>query len=209
MNLLALDPASEVTGFAEMWWRTAPDGSVDLHAEPRLLSAGLIKVTAAKRGLVGRIHQVELSWLMRFGLESSRRIAALGCDIRDLLEDRKPCCVVIEVPSGKAGTGSKNGARSSLATYGHAAGAVRAWAGVTGAHVLPVDERTWTSDAGTSKDGRSSSAATLYPGQYDSTKDTDTYDMADAIMLGRWALKQLATHHFTKDLSECRILNAT
>lgn len=96
--VLSLDPASKITGYC---------------------AADVTNAGGAVIADAGRLT-APANW------PAKRRVRAIGQDAADLVVEHEPAIVLIEIPSGKAGTGSKRGARSSLAVYGMAAGYVAA-----------------------------------------------------------------------------------
>src|SRR5690606_4445834 len=111
-------------------------------------------------------------------------------EVRGLVERVGPGQVVVEVPSGQAGSATRRrAAAGSLGVMGLAQGAV--WA--TCLALLPggtvgVDERAWTRGFGvTAKDRRQYRVASLYPSQYRPDADPGG-DVSDAIALGLWWL---------------------
>lgn len=179
--MLALDPSSSCTGYAVL------EGLLP----GELLEGGLLKPSDSKYVWAGSA-EASLSdvsaWLGSGELAAYRRVIETLEDVRELVERVKPDRVVLEVPSGKVGTGARRGARGSLTTYGMAAGAVwsvcRELAPGIGAAVIPVTERQWTKDAG-SKAKRVALVKSVYGRRYDASAD-DGMDTADAIGLGRW-----------------------
>lgn len=190
--MLAIDPASKKTGYAVLE-SLEPAG---------LLEAGLLVPSSSKRVCAGSAEAGladVAAWFAAGELAACRRVVELLEDVRGLVEAVEPGRVVIEVPSGKVGTGARRGASGSLTTYGMAAGAV--WAccralgtgglkpGPPGYGVVPVTERMWTKDAG-SKAERAALAASVYRGRY-RVADDGGQDVADAIGLGRWWLRRV------------------
>jgi hypothetical protein len=134
---------------------------------------------------------------------SMARVSAMIDGLEELIERRQPRAVIVEVPSGKAGTGSRRGASSSLAIYGFGAGrlfeAARELLHYQHAKrhhtdgVFAINERTWTrgyreGNRTLSKAARQQLIAAIYPTYAASTataRDTGG-DVADAIGLGRW-----------------------
>ncbi len=181
-RVLALDPSTTCIGYALLAGE-APSG---------LLDAGLLKPTERRP----ERNMPDMVWwvLCDRQLRAYRRIYSLLADVRALVNDTKPGEIVVEVPSGKAGTASKRGARASLTTYAAAAGAVlgmlRALEPLHGAIVFPVTERQWAFGGG--KDKRKTRCRVLYGKRYNPEQDKGA-DCADAILLGRWWLGYGAT----------------
>lgn len=158
-RVLAIDPSSTCTGWAVL----------DGLAARQLVQGGLI--TPDRKA------------------PAPRRIEQILGDLDPLITEFHPDRMVVEVPSGKAGTGSRQGAKSSLTIYGMAAGAVWGWClGRFPGRVIDVNERAWTAGAG-SKQERALGVAALYRHQYKIDSDPKL-DLADAIGLGRWYLQQ-------------------
>lgn len=174
MRTLALDAASRVTGYAVL----------DGLAPSAWVEAGTLKGSEAQA--VVALEPAELAaHLSAKPYKHIRRIHSLIDDIEALVAEATPDRIVVEIPSGLAGTASKVGPKA-LATYGLAAGAIYLAArtlrpGAT----FPVTEREWTPGQG-KKDARKFTVATLYPGLYDPAQDTDAGDAADAVLLARW-----------------------
>jgi hypothetical protein len=182
MRVLALDPSSSKTGYALMT-SLLPGGLED---------AGLLVPSSSKRVATGAAEACEAdvaAWFAEGELAACRRMVETFEDVWGLYHALKPDRVVVEVSSGKAGTGSKRGAKSSLAVYGMAAGGV--WSlcrALAPGRVVPVTERMWTRDAG-SKRARAALAASVYAGRYQ-VADDKGFDVADAIGIGRWYLRR-------------------
>ena len=165
-RVLAIDPSSTCTGWAVLDGLNPAD----------LIDGGLIRPDR--------------------GASSLLRIQETVDDVLHLLPEYQPDRLVIEIPSGKAGTGSKRGAKSALAIYGLAVGAV--WQGCRAAFsgpVAAVDERTWIH---ASKERRALAIEAYYPGRYRMSTDKGL-DLADAIGLGRWYLQQATTPRDTEN----------
>ena len=99
-----------------------------------------------------------------------RRVVDTIAEVEGLVAEFEPA-VVVEVPSGKGGAGSRRGATGLLTTYGMAAGAV--WVccrSLLPGRVVPVTERVWTRGLG-SKDRRQARLAGLYAGRYAADQD--------------------------------------
>lgn len=184
MRILSLDPSSTCTGWAVL---------DDLSAAG-LIDGGLIKPGSSKYidpGAPEADRPDLAAWYATPELRSSRRMIATLNDIGPLLGEYQPDRVVVEVPSGKAGSGSKRGAKGSLTTYGMAAGAVWAYClSRLPGKVAAVNERMWTIGQ-KNKQGRAYRHECLYPGKYRSELDKGL-DLSDAIGLGRWYLTQSA-----------------
>lgn len=176
MRLLALDPSSSCTGYAVLEGLLPAD----------LVEGGLLKPSASKRVVgcsVEAGNAALSSWMSRGELGAYRRVVETLEDVRGLVARVEPELVVVEVPSGKVGTGARRGAKGSLTTYGMAAGAV--WSVCRELlPTVPVTERVWTADAG-SKAKRAALALSVYGRRYDAGQDPGG-DTADAIGLGRW-----------------------
>jgi hypothetical protein len=175
--LLAIDPASHVTGYAVLGGLESRD----------LVDAGLLRASEA-------IHQGTDAWLCQPELKACRRILSLASELQTLLAEYagRIFAAAIEIPSGKAGTAAKHGARGSLTTYGLAAGYL--WAELAKAAglkpqarlpVYPITERQWTVDA-PAKHLRRAAMRLVYGGRFNAAAD-DGVDATDAVMIGRWA----------------------
>lgn len=189
MKLLALDPSSSCTGYAVL-----------VGLEPAgLIDAGQCRPSLSKTAL-GELPAWRRAHLWQDELTHVRKIRSICRDVADLIKEHQPGSIVVEIASGKFGSGAKHGARGSLTTYGMAAWAVLAEcerqlpAVAPGADVVPgvaeVTERQWIGGRGpgripSGKDQRQALVQQLYPGRYDPALDTGA-DVADAIMLSRW-----------------------
>ena len=182
MRVLALDPSSTCTGWAVL----------DGLERDELIDGGLIKPSASKfldKAAPEAKHDDLLKWYSQGPLASSRRMIETLGDVLPLFDEYKPDRVAVEVPSGKAGTGSKWGAKGSLTTYGMAAGAVWAYClAIQPGKTVAINERMWTVGQ-TSKQGRAYTHESLYPGRYRANIDPGG-DLSDAIGIGRWYLRQ-------------------
>lgn len=116
------------------------------------------------------------------------RVVAMVDDLVYIVDANLPRHVVIEVPSGRFGTGARNGASSVLALYGFAAGAVwmrmRCLSLLSRMNVHVVNESEWTRSK--PKAQRARVAQLTYP-HLDWSRDTGM-DMADAVGIGLWWL---------------------
>jgi Holliday junction resolvasome RuvABC endonuclease subunit len=181
LNILAIDPASQVTGYAVLAG-LQPD---------ELLDGGLIRASEAS-GLVSD-HQAVCAvadHLRLPELKHYRRCRSIIVEVCRLIGEHEPALIAVEIPSGLVGTGARRGASGSLTTYGLAAGmileaCVSACGGDAG-RVLPVTERQWTARLG-SKRRRQQDIADRYGRRYPTDRDPGG-DLADAIGLGRWAV---------------------
>lgn len=183
--VLSLDPASEITGYA------VTEPTSDLY-RPTLHEAGRLKGSERRMTIADPV----LSQLMNCdAMRAHRRIASICRDVVELMTRWLPAVIVVEVPSGLPGYGSKRGAGASLTTYGCAAGEVLriVSACVTDTAVrmagyqplvVQVTERIWTPFR-KSKAGGQLACQALYPGQY-RPADDEGADISDAIHLGRW-----------------------
>lgn len=174
--VLAIDPSSRCCGYALL-----------AGLEPgELLDAGRIVPSESTAGLRPTLPALA-AWLERPELLAYRRIVSMLGDLAELVHEHRPAWVLVEMPSGRAGTGSRAGAKSSLSIYGAAAGvifeALRHEADPD--RVLPVSERIWTAGQG-DKGRRQQAIAGFYP-QYDAGRDPGG-DVSDAVGLARWWL---------------------
>lgn len=179
MKLLGIDPSSTCTGYAVLTGL----------APHELIDAGRIRPSDAKALWDEVPATVRPHWLGK-DLAAMRRVESMLTDVSSIIAEHTPDLVIVEIPSGKIGTGAKNRARGSLTTYGYAAGVICercrwavSFATPTG-FVVPVTERQWTAGQG-AKDKRQAAIAAHYCGIYDSSRDTGG-DVADAIGLARW-----------------------
>lgn len=130
-----------------------------------------------------------------FGPSSTRdlaldRIDTMIRELRDFVAEFKPRLVLIEIPSGKVGSGQRRGAGASLTIYGFAAGSVYTWCrwNMPGVDVRTVSERAWTNRV--PKAVRARRIAMQFP-QYARAMEHDSGgDAADAIGIGCWFQKQ-------------------
>lgn len=192
MRILALDPSSSCVGYAVL-----------TGLEPaELIDGGLIKPSQAKR-VTADLPPWLSERLRAPSMRAVHGIYAITATIDELIAEHAPATIVVEVPSGKAGTGSRQQrAGGGLTTLGLAAGAVlercRHAATAIDAHdppaVVPVTERQWTSrrsgpGARGPKYQSQAAIAALYRGRYDPAADPGA-DLADAIALARWWLQR-------------------
>lgn len=180
MKLLALDPSSSCTGYAVL-----------VGLEPSaLIDAGQCRPSLSKTAL-GDLPAWRRAHLWQDELTHVRKIRSICRDVADLIQEHEPESIVVEIASGKFGSGAKHGARGSLTTYGMAAWAVLAASErLRPDATVEVTERQWIGGRGpgripSKKEHRQVLVQKLYPGRYDPTLDADA-DVADAIMLGRW-----------------------
>lgn len=173
--ILSLDPSSTCVGYAVL------DG-----LEPNELCAGGLIVPSLAERVLANLAETLQHYLKRHELIAYRRILSLIPEVEALLDEYRPDVTVVEIPSGKFGTGAKHGARGSLTTYGLAVGMViqacnaHAHSGV----VVPVTERQWTAGLG-DKQKRQRAIAAFYRHRYTLKSDAGG-DLADAIGLGSW-----------------------
>jgi hypothetical protein len=176
--ILAFDPSSQAIGYAALKGLGRSD----------LVDGGLLKPSMAKDAL-GDMPAWLHAHLRDKSLAACWRVLSMLQDAADLVEEHQPEVIVVEIPSGKTGTGSRKGAKGSLTTYGFAAGDVYGelrcrWPMIT----APVNERMWTPDRG-GKWLHQVAMDDFYP-QYDRQQDPGA-DTSDAIGLARWWI----THH--------------
>ena len=185
-RILGIDPSSSAVGYA-LLSGLAPQDVID---------AGVLwPESPAKFVKSCRDEMIPLAdRFRRSDLAAVARSLSLAHAIRLLFEELGLIdAVIVEVPSGRAGTGSRRGASSSLASYGLAAGVIlrECKANEIGAEVFPVSEREWIASSG-SKPKRIAHIRNYYP-SYDASKDPGG-DCADAIGLARWGLLNLFTN---------------
>jgi len=179
VKIVGLDPSSRKTGYAVLSGLEPGD----------LIDGGLIRPSLKSSAMPGLLAAAVADMKHYTELAAFRRTLSMIGDIRAVVEEHWPAVCVVEVPSGKAGTGSKRGARGSLTTYGMAAGFIAALCHPLGMHgTLPVSERTWTAGLGGER-RRADLLVVLYQGRYDRATDPGC-DVADAIGVARWALKR-------------------
>jgi len=177
-TIMAIDPSSTCTGYAVLAGLAPQD----------LLDAGRI-VGSSGVSACAWVSPAARDWYGRVELAACVRVASMMRDLSDVLSEWRPETIVVEVPSGKIGTGAKRGARGSLTTYGLAAGAIWEWSrrAIPAGRVLAVTERMWTRSAG-SKRRRQLMVRAIYANRYDRSRDPGG-DVADAVGLGRWFLE--------------------
>jgi hypothetical protein len=178
VKILAIDPGSKVAGYAMM-----------TGLEPgELIECGRLKGRSAEVTDVQYSALVE-SWphLAEPDLKAFWRILSISEEIERIESEFDPDVVVVEITSGKIGTGAKAGARGALTTIGLAAGFL-AGRSDTRRQVIPVTERQWIGRRNP-KRCRMATMATIYP-QQDWAKIDKGGDARDAIALGRWAFRQ-------------------
>ncbi|HMN97406.1 MAG TPA: hypothetical protein PKC90_13105 [Phycisphaerales bacterium] len=111
--------------------------------------------------------------------------------LADLIHHRRVRGVVIEIPSGRVGTGARAGATGHLAIYGMAVGAIRqaclSMLGGAQDQVISVDERTWTRRR--PQRSRIALARAIAPELVH--RSDPGGDLADAVALGAWWSDQL------------------
>lgn len=120
------------------------------------------------------------------------RVRSQCDDLAGLVADYKVTGAVIEITSGRPGTGSRRGARATLGVYGMAVGAMvcELWHLLGRARVTEVDEQTWTHCL--PKEQRRRSIAMQFPHyakEVFAGKDRGG-DVSDAIGLGLWYFMQ-------------------
>lgn len=180
MMLLSLDPASTITGYAVFDGPT-PDN---------LVESGRLVSDAKQPLLPVSTEEPRPEWLAVWYQEQvpaaySRTLHLIRM-VDDLISEIQPTEIVIEVSSGRAGTGSKRGAKSSLAIYGMAVGAIWEACCRRRTIVVPVTERLWTAGQG-DKATRQIEITLCCRDRYNPIKDPGA-DAADAIGLGLWWL---------------------
>lgn len=174
MIVMGLDPSSTIIGYAVLGGLEPGD----------LIAAGLLHPSLA-RELLGHMPTWQRDYLLGAHLPAYRRTLSMIGDVTGLICEYAPARIVVEIPSGKFGTGAKRGARGSLTTYGMAAGmVVQAVADQAGDRCIPVDERTWTAGGG-NKEQRQLGISLVYQPRYKAADDQGG-DVSDAIGLARW-----------------------
>jgi|GEM_PF-1411600 len=178
MLVLGIDPSSNAVGYALLCGLEQND----------IVEAGIIKPSLRNSQVKHQCPEVD-DWIKCDELKAFRRIIALVHDLENLMSGHKPTKVVIEIPSGKIGTGAKLGARGALTTYGFAAGVLYSAASYHHRQhgwPIPVTERQWTAGSGNKKK-RQQALALFYGGRYDPQQDKGG-DASDAIGIARWWL---------------------
>jgi len=151
-----------------------------------LVAGGVLRASESLDAL--NVPDVVRQQLSTPGMGAYRRLQSLKQDLAELIDEVKPKQIVIEVPSGKAGTGSRHGARGSLTTYGAAAGRLLEVCMGFVRCTVPVSERQWTVGQANKRD-RQNVVAAFYGHRYKIAKDKGA-DASDAIALGRWWLSR-------------------
>lgn len=159
--ILALDPSSTICGYAAM------------DRSARLLDAGLIRPVSRSDA-------------------SFERVMAMADDVSVLLDRWRPGTVLVEWTRGKVGK-RHGGLGAGLAVYGTGVGAIGRecvhWARDRGScEVLPIMENDWT--RGQPKASRQLAIAALYPEYSPHIAEDGGGDMADAIGLACWWLRE-------------------
>lgn len=162
MVILSLDPSSTICGYAAL--RT--DGS--------LVEAAAI-LPAARAD------------------PSFERVVSMGEELARVLKRLKPDVVLIEWTKGKVNVGRHTGLGAGLAVYGCGVGWLGAvvwhWAvGRTQCHVEAVLENDWT--RGIPKEQRQLAVTAAYPEYAVHLADDPGGDIADAIGLGGWWIRE-------------------
>lgn len=159
--VLALDPSSTICGYAAM------------DRSAILLDAGLIRPASRSDA-------------------SFERVMAMADDVSVLLDRWRPGTVLVEWTRGKVGK-RHGGLGAGLAVYGTGVGAIGRecvrWVRDRGScEVLPIMENDWT--RGQPKASRQLAIAALYPEYSPHIAEDDGGDMADAIGLACWWLRE-------------------
>jgi Holliday junction resolvasome RuvABC endonuclease subunit len=159
--------------------RLTPSSKV-LAIDPSLTCTGYAMFSADEQLICGGTIKVSPK------LDTMERISLIIDDIRQLIE-AGVSHVVVEVTSGKVSARHRGGG-AGLATYGMLVGAVW-YACSEEVETIHIYENTWTKGKGT-KDDRRFRVAAEYPGRYDPEQDKGA-DVADAVLLGKWALENV------------------
>jgi Holliday junction resolvasome RuvABC endonuclease subunit len=180
--VIGIDPSSTIVGYA-VFRAMVTTGEIMLVDAGRLRPSGEFPVN-----MPASLRE----WLSTPEMLAYRRLWSLREEVQDLLveylPERVPGRIVVEVPSGKIGTGARKGARGSLTIYGMAAG------------VVPVTERQWTAGQG-SKGRRQMGMAALYRGRYEPKTDPGG-DASDAMGIARWWINQRMNQEL--EVCECK-----
>jgi hypothetical protein len=160
--LLGLDPSSTLTGWAL------------LHRSGRLLEAGLLRPDDRRDG----------SWA---------RVCSLSDSLVELLEQLRPGVILVEWTKGKVGGHRHHGLGAGLAVYGCGVGGqaliARAWARAhPGVRIEAVLENDWT--RGVPKADRTAAIVAAYPAYAARAGDDEGGDIADAIGLTAWWVRE-------------------
>lgn len=154
-QVVTIDPSSTAVG----WARFTGTGH-----KFTVVEAGVLRPERSGRGAIWRVQSL---------LKQFRNL---------VFEWASSIHYVIEVPSGKVGTGQRRGAASSLAIYGFAAGAIWGACVFFEDGVEAITERQWT--RGMPK-GKRTALLRLWCPFYDAQASIDPGgDMADAIGIG-------------------------
>jgi len=123
------------------------------------------------------------------------RIRCMAGELIAMIELERPDVIVIEVPSGRIGTGFRRGAKARLSVYGLGAGGLWGvcWSAVrvSGHRIALVEttEREWT--CGRSRAVRAQHASAAFPHIAPKLRGQDPGgDIADAIGIGLWWFNQ-------------------
>jgi hypothetical protein len=160
-RILSLDPSSTLTGWASM------------HRSGQLLEAGLLRPDSRR----------DASW---------DRVCSLSDSLWELLEEVRPGTILIEWSSGKIGK-RHHGLGAGLAVYGCGVGGqamiAREWARAhPGVRIEAVLENTWTRSA--PKSHRTAAIVAMYPAYAASAGEDAGGDIADAIGLATWWIRE-------------------
>lgn len=186
-----MDPGTKRTGYAVIDGLDAADlvdvGVETYSAEWLRAEVGEL-IRAGHPGLARLIRTADLAaWV---------RMQVIAADVIELIAEHAPDAIAIEVPDGRAGTGSRHGAKGSLTSYGMAAGWLSGVASMIVAQgagrprwcpsmIVPVPVRPWTRGGG-DKASRIAAIAAMYPSEQWSKLDKGG-DARDAIGVARFA----------------------
>lgn len=176
MKILGLDPSSKCTGYAVL-------NGLEPHD---LVEAGRLKPSRAK-AVVEHMPAWQAAHYRENVRANAYGVLSMIPDLAGVIREHAPTRIIIEIPSGQAGSGMKKGAApGSLGVMGMAQGAMYGWLLARFPALLcPVDERYWTRAVGhTKKEDRQYKADTMYSG-YDAAQDPGA-DASDAIWLARY-----------------------
>lgn len=171
--ILGIDPSSTRTGYALL----------ESGGAPRIIEAGYLTGRKTTDNAMQRI----------LGMRASLIELIATNNLTTLTADRHPRVqAVVEIPSGKVGSGQRRGASASaMAIYGMAVGMILITCiDLLASNVVAIDERTWTGRV--SKLVRQRHVAAEFPGYREIMRNDGGADVADAIGLALWGIAQKA-----------------
>jgi Holliday junction resolvasome RuvABC endonuclease subunit len=142
--------------------------------------------TCTGYAVMGNAANIVDAGLLRAGSDKAPAVERIYCmrgELRNLIRQYQPACVLIEVTSGHT-AGRIHRRTAGLAVYGMAVGALLDTAWAEARCVEYVEENAWT--AGVPKEKRQARIAAIFP-EYAQAKQRDVgADVADAIGLALW-----------------------